>query len=99
LYPLPPGWVDELRPDTVVCRCEDVTWDRVRAAVADGAYDMRSLKGLTRCGMGYCQGRVCGSPLQCALAELTGRGPADVGDLHKRTIATPVPLSDLTELT
>lgn len=51
--------------DTVVCRCEDVP---LRAL--DGYTDSRSAKLATRCGMGACQGRICGS----ALAEL-GRFP------------------------
>lgn len=43
-------------PDTLVCRCEDVTFGRVRQ------FDSwRAAKLHTRCGMGPCQGRVCGS--------------------------------------
>jgi NADPH-dependent 2,4-dienoyl-CoA reductase/sulfur reductase-like enzyme len=42
--------------DTVVCRCEDVT----HAALA-GRAGWREAKLYTRCGMGACQGRVCGS--------------------------------------
>ncbi len=43
-------------PDTFVCRCEDVTFERVRH------FDSwRAAKLHTRCGMGPCQGRVCGS--------------------------------------
>lgn len=41
--------------DTVVCRCEDVAY----AALAD-CPDARYAKMTTRCGMGPCQGRVCG---------------------------------------
>ncbi|MEO5688401.1 MAG: FAD/NAD(P)-binding oxidoreductase [Burkholderiaceae bacterium] len=50
----PPAWRDRLRDDTLVCRCEDVTWSALR----DHA-DMRSAKLATRCGMGHCQGRLC----------------------------------------
>jgi NADPH-dependent 2,4-dienoyl-CoA reductase/sulfur reductase-like enzyme len=54
---------DELKqlvePDTIVCRCEDVTFDRLRS------YDSwRAAKLQTRCGMGPCQGRVCGSAVE-----------------------------------
>jgi hypothetical protein len=42
--------------DTVVCRCEDVTYRDVRQHVS-----WRSAKLHTRCGMGPCQGRVCGA--------------------------------------
>jgi NADPH-dependent 2,4-dienoyl-CoA reductase/sulfur reductase-like enzyme len=51
------------RPETVVCRCEDVTWRQL------AAHDSwRAAKLQTRCGMGPCQGRVCGA----ALAFLRG---------------------------
>jgi NADPH-dependent 2,4-dienoyl-CoA reductase/sulfur reductase-like enzyme len=54
---------DELRalpqPDTIVCRCEDVTWGRIRDRTS-----WRDAKLQTRCGMGPCQARVCGPALQ-----------------------------------
>ena len=46
-------------PDTVLCRCEDVTAGAIDAAVAGGATTMSALKIVTRCGQGPCQGRVC----------------------------------------
>lgn len=42
--------------DTVLCRCEDVTLGAAR-----GYADARDAKLQTRCGMGACQGRVCGA--------------------------------------
>lgn len=51
--------------DTIICRCEDVT-----LAALDGFTDARAAKLATRCGMGACQGRICGT----ALTEL-GRFP------------------------
>lgn len=93
LYPLADGWLTRLQPDTVICRCEDVAWSELADAVSAGAADVRSVKGLTRCGMGYCQGRVCGPVLQYAAARLTGRPLAAVGDLQSRPIVSPVPLS------
>lgn len=44
------------RPDTLVCRCEDVT----RAQI-EGHATWRDAKLQTRLGMGPCQGRVCAS--------------------------------------
>ena len=42
--------------ETIVCRCEDVTRARLER------YDsFRAAKLQTRCGMGACQGRVCGT--------------------------------------
>lgn len=51
---------DELRslPDdgTIVCRCEDVVFGRLGQLSSQ-----REAKLQTRCGMGACQGRVCGA--------------------------------------
>jgi D-hydroxyproline dehydrogenase subunit alpha len=44
------------QPETLLCRCEDVPFGRVNR------FDSwRAAKLQTRCGMGACQGRVCGS--------------------------------------
>ncbi|HEV2401290.1 MAG TPA: FAD/NAD(P)-binding oxidoreductase [Candidatus Sulfotelmatobacter sp.] len=45
--------------DTVVCRCEDVSYARLREHTR-----WKSAKLHTRCGMGPCQGRVCGPATQ-----------------------------------
>ncbi len=51
---------DELKSlatnDTLLCRCEDVTMGRVKQFSG-----WRDAKLQTRCGMGPCQGRVCGA--------------------------------------
>jgi D-hydroxyproline dehydrogenase subunit alpha len=43
-------------PDTIVCRCEDVRYSRLSPYTS-----WRAAKLGTRCGMGPCQGRVCGT--------------------------------------
>ena len=45
--------------ETVVCRCEDVSYARLRRYAS-----WRAAKLQTRCGMGPCQGRVCGPAAQ-----------------------------------
>jgi NADPH-dependent 2,4-dienoyl-CoA reductase/sulfur reductase-like enzyme len=42
--------------ETLVCRCEDVNY-----AALEGCASWREAKLHTRCGMGACQGRVCGA--------------------------------------
>jgi hypothetical protein len=98
-YPLMPGWLDWPGPDTIACRCEDTRWAQIGAAVAAGAGDVRSVKGLTRCGMGWCQGRICGPALQYAVAAAAGRPLAEVGDLHARPVLTPVTLDAIADAT
>ncbi|HET8897571.1 MAG TPA: FAD-dependent oxidoreductase, partial [Rhodanobacteraceae bacterium] len=71
-------------PDTLVCRCEDVP-----LGALDGFVDARDARLATRCGMGACQGRVCGA----ALAEL-GHAAAFVprpplSPVRLDTLATP----------
>lgn len=57
---------DELKrlpqPDTIVCRCEDVSFAR-----AEKYPEWRAAKLHTRCGMGPCQGRICGPALEFLL--------------------------------
>lgn len=45
--------------ETFVCRCEDVSFERLRTHDS-----WRAAKLQTRCGMGPCQGRVCGAAVE-----------------------------------
>ncbi|MFF4368053.1 NAD(P)/FAD-dependent oxidoreductase [Streptomyces sp. NPDC001594] len=85
------GWTGWLREDTDVCRCEEVPAGRIREAVEElGARDARTAKLLTRAGMGWCQGRMCGP----AVAALAGEAPAP----DRRPLSCPVPLGHLAAL-
>jgi D-hydroxyproline dehydrogenase subunit alpha len=44
------------RPATIVCRCEDVRYEKLQQATS-----FRAAKLHTRCGMGPCQARICGA--------------------------------------
>jgi NADPH-dependent 2,4-dienoyl-CoA reductase/sulfur reductase-like enzyme len=48
--------------DTIVCRCEDVQLGRIQQHRS-----WREAKLHTRCGMGPCQGRICGAALKFLL--------------------------------
>ncbi len=60
-------------PGTIVCRCEDVTWERLQPMQS-----WRSAKLQTRCGMGPCQGRICGPILEFLMG------------LHPESVRPPV---------
>ncbi len=95
VYPVRDGWLGNLTGDTLLCRCEEVDHDAVRSAVTElGARDARAVKLLTRAGMGWCQGRMCGNAVACAVADLTGTRPDPAG-LTRRILAQPVRLGDL----
>ncbi|MDG5802527.1 NAD(P)/FAD-dependent oxidoreductase [Streptomyces ossamyceticus] len=88
VYVPPAHWAEQVTDDTVVCRCEEVTAGAVREAVGDlGAGDVRTVKLLTRAGMGWCQGRMCGP----AVAGLAGCAET----VARRPFARPVPLGVL----
>ncbi|WP_149830070.1 FAD-dependent oxidoreductase [Streptomyces tailanensis] len=92
VYAPPAHWTEQVTDGTVVCRCEEVTAGAVRAAVGElGAGDVRTVKLLTRAGMGWCQGRVCGP----AVAGIAGC-PESVA---RRPFARPVPLGVLAQVT
>ncbi|MGN6686092.1 MAG: FAD-dependent oxidoreductase [Actinomycetales bacterium] len=94
-HPVPPFWTETLEPDTVVCRCEEVTVSRLRDAVDRmGAEDARSAKLLSRTGMGWCQGRVCGYASSCLVSAWTGAPYAPAGTAE-RPIAVPLSLGTL----
>ncbi|MFD9003378.1 FAD-dependent oxidoreductase [Streptomyces sp. NPDC059582] len=87
-YGPPAWWPEQVSDDTVVCRCEEVTAGTVRAATGRlGAGDLRTVKLLTRAGMGWCQGRMC----EPGVAAVTGCELIP----GRRMLARPVPLGAL----
>jgi len=68
LYGHPPHDLSAVPPETVFCRCEEVTKGELDAALAE-AGDIGAVKRATRIGMGRCQGRYCGPALARLLAE------------------------------
>ncbi|RIQ13653.1 (2Fe-2S)-binding protein, partial [Jiangella rhizosphaerae] len=95
VHPVRDGWQTWLGDDTLVCRCEEVTAGEVRAAVDElGATDPRTVKLLSRAGMGWCQGRVCGYATACLTASATGSAP-DLRGVSERPIAAPISLGRL----
>lgn len=96
-HPVPAVWTQSLEHGTVLCRCEEVTVGDLRAAVEElGAADARDAKLLSRAGMGWCQGRVCGYATACLTASWSGQ-PYTPGRVGTRPVATPVRLGDLAD--
>lgn len=83
-------------PDPVtLCRCENVTIGEVRAAMAKvlGPVEVNRVKAMTRCGMGRCQGRVCGPALQEIVAASTRQGGEFAGRLRGQAPVKPIALA------
>lgn len=91
------NWSQWLTAETIVCRCEEVSFGRLSSvAEASQSTGLRPLKLLTRAGLGICQGRVCGRTVEELLAARVpgGRLIDDVSS-DRRPIATPIRLGEL----
>jgi NADPH-dependent 2,4-dienoyl-CoA reductase/sulfur reductase-like enzyme len=76
----------------MVCRCEDITAGAIREAVRGGVITLNSLKTWNRCGMGRCQGRICGPIAAHIIAAEAGVSVESAGTFTARTPIKPVPL-------
>jgi len=85
-------------PETVVCRCEEVTAAELRAVVAMGCTGPNQAKAFTRCGMGPCQGRMCGTTISELIAAERRVPVADVGHYRVRPPVKPVTVGEMAGL-
>jgi NADPH-dependent 2,4-dienoyl-CoA reductase/sulfur reductase-like enzyme len=81
--------------DVIVCRCEEVTAGTLRSVVKLGCIGPNQAKSFGRCGMGPCQGRLCGLTVTEVIAEERGVPPAEVGYYRVRPPIKPVTLAEL----
>src|SRR5262249_26078059 len=84
--------------DTIVCRCEEVTAERIRATVPLGATGPNQMKSFLRCGMGPCQGRLCGLTVAELIADVRDVSVEDVGYYRLRPPVKPISLGELASM-
>ena len=95
LYRPPAHIVCPEDPSTIVCRCEEVRVRDIHACMETGCDGPNQLKAYSRCGMGPCQGRMCGLTVSELMAKQHGVTPDEVGYYRIRTPIKPIPLSAL----
>ena len=88
------GLLATIERDVVVCRCEEVTRGQIEDALDAGAREVNQLKHFTRCGMGPCQGRMCGEAAAELVALRVGSREA-AGRWTMRTPLRPIGLDSL----
>ncbi|CAD6512814.1 FAD-dependent oxidoreductase [Paraburkholderia sabiae] len=81
--------------DVVVCRCEEVTAGDVRGFVELGCMGPNQAKSFGRCGMGPCQGRMCGLTVTEIIADARKVSPGEVGYYRIRPPIKPLTLGEL----
>ncbi len=93
-YPRP-GLFERITPETVLCRCEEVTAGDVGAVLDEGATSLIELKARLRAGMGLCQGRMCSPTLVELVAQRTGQTAEEVRPFSPRPPVKPIPMAAL----
>lgn len=80
---------------TIACRCEEVTAGQVRQAARLGATGPNQAKAYLRCGMGPCQGRLCGPTVAALIAGARGVPVESVGLFRPRAPYKPITVGEL----
>jgi NADPH-dependent 2,4-dienoyl-CoA reductase/sulfur reductase-like enzyme len=83
---------------TVVCRCEEISAQQIADTVALGCPGPNQMKVFLRCGMGPCQGRLCGLTVTELIAKGRGVSPQDVGYYRLRPPVKPITVGELAAL-
>jgi thioredoxin reductase len=99
-YPVGNGWQSWIKPETKICRCEEVSHGEICQSVTElSAQDSRTSKLFTRAGMGLCQGRVCSRNVSEIIAEESGCKVLDQERISysNRPIAAPISLGLLAD--
>ncbi|MCG7601132.1 FAD-dependent oxidoreductase [Halomonas sp. McH1-25] len=81
--------------DTLVCRCEEVTAGEIRRIARMGCRGPNQTKSFSRCGMGPCQGRMCGLTVSELLADANQQSVEATGYYRLRPPFKPITLGQL----
>jgi NADPH-dependent 2,4-dienoyl-CoA reductase/sulfur reductase-like enzyme len=99
LYRPEQEYVAPRHPETIVCRCEEITAGEIRRLVTEQQCPgPNQMKAFVRCGMGPCQGRLCGLTVTELIAESRRVPQQEVGYYRIRPPVKPVTVGDLASL-
>lgn len=85
--------------DAVVCRCEEVTARQILNVLSSfPVTGPNQMKAYLRCGMGPCQGRLCGLTVTELIAARRGIPPAEVGYYRIRFPVKPITVAEIASL-
>lgn len=93
------SWTEWLTEDTTICRCEEVSYGRLRDTLtATGSRGLRAIKLSSRVGLGLCQGRICGRVVDQLITDDDSRPGTDDATIDRRPIAAPIRFGELATL-
>ena len=87
----------KLSENTIVCRCEDITYKDVIKAIENGYTSLDEIKRHLRTGMGHCQGRTCLPLIARIISKKTGKKMSEIVLPRDRPPARSVPLGIFSE--
>jgi thioredoxin reductase len=93
----PPSEIGKPMGDTIVCRCESVAASTI-SDLAEQKLGPNQIKALTRCGMGKCQGRICGPVVSSIIAKSQKIEANDVGYYGVRPPIKPISVGELSDV-
>jgi NADPH-dependent 2,4-dienoyl-CoA reductase/sulfur reductase-like enzyme len=95
LYRPSADYLQLITPETLICRCEEVTAAALNPASLGPAGSAFALKAATRIGMGRCQGRFCQATFASMIAARDGCAVEDVRLPRMRPPARLVRIGEL----
>ncbi|NKB52323.1 MAG: FAD-binding protein [Rhizobiaceae bacterium] len=95
LHDVRPKLPDTSAPETIVCRCEEITLGEILDGLETSPGHAGSLKRATRVGMGRCQGRYCGPVATRLVAQITGKPIEDLSHFAPRAPIKPIAISSI----
>ena len=83
--------------DNMICRCEDISREKILACIAEGYRTLDEIKRVTRAGMGPCQGRTCRHLIATELSRAYGVPMEDILMTTFRPPVKPISLGALAD--
>jgi NADPH-dependent 2,4-dienoyl-CoA reductase/sulfur reductase-like enzyme len=97
LYQAPAYSAALATPETLICRCEEVSFGEIEAALGEEMQTAGAVKRRTRLGMGRCQARYCGPVLEALLETRCGRMRDEFSGFQPRVPVKPLPIGTLAQ--
>lgn len=94
LYAPPDAFTDPA-DEVIVCRCEEVTAGSLRNIARLGTTGPNQAKAFLRCGMGPCQGRLCGLTVSSVMSRARACDQDETGYFRIRPPLKPLRLEEL----
>ncbi|MBW2202350.1 MAG: (2Fe-2S)-binding protein, partial [Deltaproteobacteria bacterium] len=82
---------DPIPDKAIICRCERVSAEEIKAVICSGVRDMNQLKAITRAGVGSCGAKTCG-PMIWRLFHEEGIDLNEITDRVDRPLFIEVPI-------